>query len=244
MRTMLLRFLRTLSVPALFMILLLHASAGYADKGVSMGLDLGIRDFIGTDTGRAFDPGPGAAMHMQVGLTDVIAIQLGMQGSLHSGRGLQNTQTAGTSVVLGGMNTGFEFDLMPHALVQPVIDTGIGIYRIGSNSFMMGSSQNANATSAVTWGVSAGTGLDYFVTRDVSIGVRVSYLFMPIPVVINGSSQTLDGSNIFAGIDISYHFDFTGRGMGMMMPMGCMGGDRHGDKTTGAGNTMGRTTGH
>ncbi len=241
---MLLRFLRTLSVPALLMILLLHASAGYADKGLSMGLDLGIRDFIGTDTGRAFNPGPGAAMHMQVGLTDVVGVQLGMQGSLHSDRGLQNSQPFNSSIVLGGMNTGFEFDLLPHALVQPVIDTGIGIYRVGSNSFMMGSNQNTNTSSVITWGVHAGTGFDYFMTREVSIGVRVSYLYIPIPAVINGGNRVLDGSNIFAGIDVSYHFNFDGRGMGMMMPMGCMGGDRDGVGTTGRENTMNKPTAH
>ena len=211
----------------LFFAVLLSASAGYADKGLSAGVDLGARGFLGNDIGKDLNPGPGAGMYMQFGITDVLALKLGMLGSIHFGKGIENNQTVDTSVSFGGMNIGLDFDLIPHALMQPVIDIGIGGYRLGSNSFMMYNGWNTNNTSIITWGVNAGTGFDYFISKTVSIGARVSYLYMPVPAVVNGSSKILDGSNIYAGIDLAYHFDFFRRGMGMMMPMGCMGMGSH-----------------
>jgi hypothetical protein len=50
---------------------------------------------------------------------------------------------------------------------------------------------------------------------------------MPVPAVVNGVGKILDGSNIFAGINLAYHFNFSKDGMGMMMPMGCMGMGSH-----------------
>ena len=211
----------------LFFAVLLSASAGYADKGLSAGVDLGARGFLGNDIGKDLNPGPGAGMYMQFGITDVLALKLGMLGSIHFGKGIENNQTVDTSVSFGGMNIGLDFDLIPHALMQPVIDIGIGGYRLGSNSFMMYNGWNTNNTSIITWGVNAGTGFDYFISKTVSIGARVSYLYMPVPAVVNGSSKILDGSDIYAGIDLAYHFDFFRRGMGMMMPMGCMGMGSH-----------------
>ena len=211
----------------LFFAVLLSASAGYADKGLSVGVDLGVRDFLGNDIGKDLNPGPGAGMYMQFGITDVLALKLGMLGSIHSGKGIENNQTVDTSFSFGGMNIGLDFDLVPHALMQPVIDIGIGGYRLGSNYYMMYNNGQTNSTSVITWGVNAGTGFDYFISKTVSIGARVSYLYMPVPAVVNGNSKILDGSNIYAGIDLAYHFDFFRRDMGMMMPMGCMGMGSH-----------------
>lgn len=209
------------------LIMLSIASIGYADQGFSVGVDLGVRDFIGSDIGKDLNPGPGAGMFMQLGITDVLALKLGMLGSIHSGKGILNNQTVDTSVTLGGMNAGLDFDLIPHAVLQPIIDIGIGGYRLGSNYYMIYNGRNTNNTSVLTWGVNAGTGFDYYINKAVSIGARVSYLYMPVSAVVNGNSRILDGSSIFAGINLAYHFNFARSGMGMMMPMGCMGMGSH-----------------
>ena len=227
MEIIFLRHAKAWTAIMLFTATLLGAATGYADKGLSAGVDLGARGFLGNDIGKDLNPGPGAGMYMQFGITDVLALKLGMLGSIHFGKGIENNQTVDTSVSFGGMNIGLDFDLIPHALMQPVIDIGIGGYRLGSNSFMMYNGWNTNNTSIITWGVNAGTGFDYFISKTVSIGARVSYLYMPVPAVVNGSSKLLDGSNIYAGIDLAYHFDFFRRGMGMMMPMGCMSMGSH-----------------
>ena len=218
---------KPLVVMVLFFVVLLSTATGYADKGMSVGVDLGVRDFIGSDIGKNLNPGPGAGMYMQFGITDMLALKLGMLGSIHAGEVLQNNQSVATSTAFGGMNIGVDIDLIPHAVLQPSIDAGIGGYRLGSNYYMMYNNGQANNTGVITWGVNAGTGFDYFINKEVSIGARVSYLYMPVPAVINGVSKILDGSNIFAGINFAYHFNFSKGGMGMMMPMGCMGMGSH-----------------
>ena len=205
------------------------APVGYADQGFSVGVDLGIRDFIGSDIGKNINPGPGAGMYMQFGITDMLALKLGMLGSIHAGEGLQNNQNVDTSTFFGGMNVGLDFDLMPHETIQPIIDIGIGGYRLGSSYYMTYNNGQTNSTSVITWGVNAGTGFDYFINKAVSIGARISYIYMPVPAVVNGNNKILDGSSIFAGINLAYHFNFLKGGMGMMMPMGCMGMGGHGN---------------
>jgi hypothetical protein len=222
-----LRYNKLLAVMLLFLVVLLSTATGYADRGLSVGVDLGARDFIGRDIGKNLNPGPGADMYMQFGITDVLALKLGMLGSIHAGEGVQNNQNVATLTAFGGMNIGVDFDLIPHAVLQPIIDIGIGGYRLGSNYYMIYNSGQTNNTSVITWGVNTDTGFDYYVNKAVSIGARVSYLYMPVPAVVNGVSKILDGSNIFAGINLAYHFNFSKGGMGMMMPMGCMGMDSH-----------------
>ncbi len=221
------RYNKLPAVMAVFLVVLLSTATGYADRGLSVGIDLGVRDFIGRDIGKNLNPGPGAGMYMQFGMTDVLALKLGMFGSIHTGEGLQSNQTIASSTAFGGMNVGLDFDLVPHAALQPIIDIGIGGYRLGSNNYTMYNNGQTNNTSVITWGVNAGTGFDYFINNAVSIGARVSYLYMPVPAVVNGVSRILDGSNVFAGINLSYHFNFSKGGMGMMMPMGCMGMGSH-----------------
>lgn len=214
-------------IMVVLLIIQLSASTGYADRGLSVGVDLGIRDFIDTDVGKAISPGPAADMYMQFGITDVLALKVGMPGSIHSGKGIENNQSVDTSIFFSGMNIGLDFDLIPDAIFQPIIDIGMGGYRLGSTSFMMYNGWNSTSTSLITWGINAGTGFDYYVNKSVTIGARMSYLYMPVPAVSNGVSKILNGSNIFAGINLAYHFDFSGKGIGMMMPMGCMGMSGH-----------------
>ena len=92
---------------------------------------------------------------------------------------------------------------------------------------MMYNNGQTTITSVITWGINAGTGFDYYINKAVSIGARVSYIYMPVPAVVNGVSKTLDGGNILAGINLAYHFNFSKGGIGMMMPMGCRGMGGH-----------------
>ena len=124
---------KSLVVALLTLGVLFIAPVGYADQGFSVGIDLGIRDFIGSNIGKNINPGPGAGMYMQFGITDVLALKLGMLGSIHAGEDLQNNQSVNTSTLFGGMNIGVDFDLIPHAVLQPIIDIGVGGYRLGSN---------------------------------------------------------------------------------------------------------------
>lgn len=110
----------------------LGAHKPYINQGMSIGIDLGTRDFISRDIKDALDLGPGAGIFTQWGATDIIALKMGMLGSIHTGKGLWNNQPIATSITMMGMNVGLDFDLMPGAAFKPVIDIDIG--GIGLNS--------------------------------------------------------------------------------------------------------------
>ncbi len=209
------------------MCLVFIAGNARADRRLAVGVDLGIRDFTGNNMSGDLNAGPGADLYVQVGMTSVVAMKFDLLGSIHSGVGIQNAQSVTSSFFLGGVNMGLDFDLIPYAVIQPVIDIGIGGYRLGSDYNMSYGSQGSYDSNVVTWGADAGTGFDYFLDKSSSLGLRVTYIYMPVPAVVDGSTATLDGSSIFAGVNFAYHFDVPNDSPSMMHP-GSMGmdGDR------------------
>jgi hypothetical protein len=196
------------------------------NQGMAIGIDIGMRQFISSDIKDALDPGPGAGIFMLWGATNSIALKMGMRGSIHTGKGLLNSQTVAASVTMMGMNAGFDFDVMPRSVFKPVLGIDIGAVRLNSSHTMAYNRWQSSETHLLTWDAGAGAGFVYCAKPDVSIGARISYRYMPLPVSANGSGAILDGSSIFANLTLVFHIKSSGM-MGAMMPMGCMGMGQH-----------------
>ncbi len=218
---------------AMTMILML-ASSSYAKEGPSIGLDLGARFFTGNELSGAVDPGPGAALNAAWGITDFFSIRGQWLGSMHIGNGIYDSNS---TVGFTGGNIGFGWTLNTKSRFQPIIETGIGVYMMSTDTQMM-ERWNITDDFFLSWGANLNAGFDYFIKDNVSIGFRAEYIYIPFPAEENiffSSSTTtyrqdkiLDGGNISFGINVSYHFGSLIKHMHHMMHGGCM--MEHGEK--------------
>ncbi len=210
------------------LICLAPTAVSRAHEGLSAGIGIGGAGFVGRDLRNAVDPGPAGSVFVEFGITDDLAVRAAMIGSIHRG-GFPGAPGTATSEWVRGFRVGPAWYFLTDGPLQPLVEAGIGVYGLSSTQgfYMMSPGVYSPRETSVSWGVDVGTGIDYYVRSNVSVGARVGYLYIDYPVTApDGRTVVLRGDEITGVVTLTYHFG----GMGMHGMMHHHADDGQGDR--------------
>lgn len=177
-----------------FLCLSLFSTPAQARAGWSVGA-IGMGNFFLTRSNPDLKIGPGGGLFFEYRFNQRWGIETDFFITVHNG---QNASTGDNGIYfLGVPSLELKFYMLPRETwVDPYVLVGLGVYVLTEGSI-------SNNTAGAGLGGNVGLGVDFYVLKNLSIGLAAK--FRPI-AIIQGNSQSTGLINFGMAGNVAFHF--------------------------------------